>query len=45
MFYGHANFDVFLEHCLNPEQHQRLETFLENLQKPPKVVFSQMIFQ
>jgi len=36
MFYGHANFDVFLEHCLNPEQHQRLETFLENLQKPPR---------
>ena len=36
MFNGHVNFDVFLEHCLKPEQHQRLETFLENLQKPPR---------
>ena len=36
MFNGHVNFNVFLEHCLKPEQHQRLETFLENLQKPPR---------
>tara|TARA_B110000091_G_scaffold73044_1_gene80490 strand:- start:1757 stop:3805 length:2049 start_codon:yes stop_codon:yes gene_type:complete len=36
MFNGHVNFNVFLEHCLKPEQHQRLKTYLDNLPKPPR---------